>query len=55
MNALLAARANDADTTPSDVLEADVETAELGADDEKHAMWLLGVLDLRQEARRETE
>ena len=47
VHVLLAARANDADTATSDVLEAGVKAAELGTDVEEHAMPLLWVLDLR--------
>jgi len=41
MNVLLAARAHDADTATSDVLEAGVEAEFCGTDVEKHAVKLL--------------
>jgi hypothetical protein len=46
---LLASRSNDSDTTSSDISESNVETSEIGADNEEHAERLLGVLDLWQE------
>jgi hypothetical protein len=52
---LLASRSDDSNTTSSDVSESDVESSELGADDEEHSEGLLGVLDLRQETWVESE
>ena len=48
-------RHDDADTAARDVLEANVEAAELAADEEEHAERLPRVLDLGQEVRREPE
>ena len=48
-------RHDDADTATRDVLEANVEAAELAADDEEHAERLPRVLDLGQEVRRKAE
>jgi len=52
---LLAARLDDSDTTTRDVLESEVETARLRADDEEHAVEGLGVLNLGEEVGVETE
>lgn len=49
MNALFVPRHHDANTTPSDVAEPDMESAEVITNDEEHAKWLPGVLDLREE------
>jgi hypothetical protein len=52
---LLASRSDDSDTTSGDVSESDVESTEVGADDKEHAERLLGVLDVGQEGRVESE
>lgn len=52
---LLVARLDDSDTTSRDVLESEVETSRLGADDEEHAVEGLGVLDVGEERGVETE
>jgi len=46
---LLSSRSDNSDTTSSDIPESDVETSEVGSDNEEHAERLLGVLDLWQE------
>jgi hypothetical protein len=46
---LLSSRSDDSDTTSSDISESNVETSEIGSDNEEHAEWLLGVFDLWQE------
>lgn len=52
---LLAARLDDTDTATGDVLEAEVETARLGADNEEHAVQRALVFSLREERGVETE
>ena len=51
----LVATLDDTNTASRDVAEAQVETAELGADDEEHAIERLGVLVLGQKVRVESE
>ena len=46
---------DDTNTTASNISEAQVETAELGADDQEHAVQGLGVLVLGQEVRLQAE
>jgi hypothetical protein len=48
-------RSNDSNTTSSDVLESNVESTEIGSDDEEDPEGRQGVLDLGQEIRLESE
>ena len=52
---LPASRSNDSNTTSSDVLEPDVESTEIGSDDEEDPERRQGVLDLGQEIRLKSE
>lgn len=55
IHSLLVPRHDHTDTTPRNIPETDVESAEFIADDDKHAKGLLGVLRLGQKVRCETE